>query len=132
MRISEGSSDVCSSDLDAGGDERAHQAFGENTHYKSFPGSAIPSLVEIGCFGEKTSRLPIALHEPKATRRNERIHRRTERLLPHRRRRARTTPMQIGRAAVRERGCQSVLILVVAVTLKKKTYKHNRQSTKTQ
>src|SRR3546814_2669844 len=41
---------------DAGGDERAHQAFGENTHYKSFPGSAIPSLGEIGCFGEKTSR----------------------------------------------------------------------------
>src|SRR3546814_16342319 len=58
---------------DAGGDERAHQAFGENTHYKSFPGSAIPSLVEIGCFGEKTSRLPIALHEPKATSRNARI-----------------------------------------------------------
>src|SRR3546814_5018438 len=96
MRISDWSSDVCSSDLD----ERAHQAFGENTHYKSFPGSAIPSLVEIGCFGEKTSRLPIALHEPKATRRNERIHRRTERLLPHRRRRART---QIGQAAFRDR-----------------------------
>src|SRR3546814_19367776 len=113
MRISEGSSDVCSSDLDAGGDERAHQAFGENTHYKSFPGSAIPSLVEIGCFGEKTSRLPIALHEPKATRRNERIHRRTDRPLPHRRRRASTTPMlqigslligpKTGRAAGRER-----------------------------
>src|SRR3546814_7419065 len=115
MRISDWSSDVCASDLaievrrlvelviarrlgvgrhagverrgaeDAGGDERAHQAFGENTHYKSFPGSAIPSLGEIGCFGEKTSRLPIALHEPKATRRNE-----------------------IGRASCRERVCQYV------------------------
>src|SRR3546814_1154962 len=40
---------------DAGGDERAHQAFGENTHYKSFPGSAIPSLVEIG--DRKSTRL---------------------------------------------------------------------------
>src|SRR3546814_2314892 len=75
--------------------------------------SAIPSFVEIGCFGEKTSRLPIALHEPKATRRNERIHRRTERLLPHRRRSARTTTMlNIGSLII---GAIALVLAVIAL-----------------
>src|SRR3546814_12003136 len=105
MRISDWSSDVCSSDLAMGGPGRTRKALGHRRHARlerrreRLENTVVRRAALLRLAG--IARLQNACARPAIE-------------VPQ-------LPAQIGRASCRERGCQYVEISVVAVSLKKTT-----------
>src|SRR3546814_18915518 len=110
MRISDWSSDVCSSDLGAGGTQAA-RPLRRSLCALSIPGPRADSL-------ERTRILKKPWRKPQDPKR----HFDKARARNYDRR-------KIGRASCRERVCQYVLISVVGVALKNKKTIHKRSNT---
>src|SRR3546814_15412824 len=127
MRISDWSSDVCSSDLlahrrrhrAAQADEPCRQADGDGVHLREATVDAVDDV-------EPVVLAELHLGQQRAALR----HQRPARLGEDRHGGAQLQLLQIGRASCRERVCQYVYISVVAGSLKKKkTQKTEKEKT---
>src|SRR3546814_12396917 len=107
MRISDWSSDVCSSDLTGHEAEPVSERTRDRAGAGRRPDEGEPGEVE----ADRPRRRALAEDDVDL----EVLHRGVEDLLADAR-----EPVEIGRASCRERGCQDVYISVVAVSLKTK------------